>query len=244
MSLKTSLAKMLSPRLLGWMDYMFGRQSTFDPWGGPMNGQVSRQKFVADLVSQTCEQIVETGTYRGSTTEWFAAPGKPVLSVEANLRYFVFAGKRLAKYSNIKLFHEHSANFLHDLPRRIAQDRPTLFYLDAHWHADLPIRDELAAIFSNFPKAVIVIDDFRVPHDAGYGYDDYGVNGVLELAYIRDILPEDAGIYFPAVPAADETGARRGWAVISTFTGATAFCDNNPYIRRWTSGQFDGKNPP
>ena len=39
---------------------------------------------------------------------------------------------------------------------------PTLFYLDAHWLEHLPLREEVELITANFPRAVIVIDDFEV----------------------------------------------------------------------------------
>lgn len=233
MTFKSRIARLVSPRILASIDYMFGGQSTFEPWGGPLNGQAIRQTFVAGAIEALCEQIVETGTFRGSTTEWFARFGKPVLSVEANERYYIFAQKRLACFKNVKVFHQHSAEFLQDPPGAgLSVDRPTLFYLDAHWHDDLPIRDELAAIFSSFSSALIVIDDFRVPHDKGYGFDDYGKNGVLELDYIRDVLPANAGTYFPSKPATAESGARRGWLVISTFRQATDFCESSGCLRK------------
>jgi hypothetical protein len=48
---------------------------------------------------------------------------------------------------------------------------PTLFYLDAHWEEYLPLRDELQLIYNNFPRAVVLVDDFKVDDDLGYGFD-------------------------------------------------------------------------
>ena len=59
------------------------------------------------------------------------------------------------------------------------------FYLDAHWNDDLPLADEIDIIFSRCPWAVVMIDDFEVPSDPGYQFDDYGPGKALVLGYIR-----------------------------------------------------------
>ena len=56
--------------------------------------------------------------------------------------------------------------------------RSVFFYLDAHDSGDLPLREELEIIFENWSDAVVMIDDFMVPHDSGYGYGDYGVGKI------------------------------------------------------------------
>ena len=61
---------------------------------------------------------------------------------------------------------------------------PTLFYLDAHWHEYLPLRDELEIALGQFANAVVLIDDFQVPDDPGYGFDDYGPGKTLNLEYL------------------------------------------------------------
>ena len=46
---------------------------SFRTWRGPFNGQNARQQIVRDLVfSLKIEQFVETGTFRGTTTEFLA----------------------------------------------------------------------------------------------------------------------------------------------------------------------------
>jgi hypothetical protein len=87
-----------------------------------------------------------------------------------------------------------------------------LFYLDAHWGDDLPLMEELTIIAPNWSESAIVIDDFQVPGDSGYGFDDYGQQGRLTV----DFLPELAGwgALYPSAASAIETGGRRGYVVL------------------------------
>ena len=47
------------------------------------------------------------------------------------------------------------------------------------------MRDEAELAVSNFSKAVLMIDDFNVPDDPGYGFDDYGPGKRLDINYLR-----------------------------------------------------------
>jgi hypothetical protein len=97
------------------------------------------------------------------------------------------------------------------------------FYLDAHWQEDLPLKQETDVIFSSWRNFVIMIDDFRVPADPGYGYDNYGLGKSLEL---RDFpFHEDprVKVYFPAVPSAEESGRKRGCIVLASASAASRF---------------------
>ena len=47
--------------------------------------------------------IVETGTFRGTTTDYMAKAGLPVFSCELHPRYFHYSSLRLAKIPNIRL---------------------------------------------------------------------------------------------------------------------------------------------
>ena len=61
-----------------------------------------------------------------------------------------------------------------------------------------------------------MIDDFQVPGDAGYGYDDYGAGKILSLPYLHvDKLP-GLKLYWPSARSAEETGFRRGCLVLAT----------------------------
>jgi hypothetical protein len=68
-------------------------------------------------------------------------------------------------------------------------------------------RNVLAGIVLAVAIAVILIDDFQVPHDPGYGFDAH--DGVpLSLDYFG--LPDGVVREFPATPSHEETGGRRG----------------------------------
>jgi hypothetical protein len=62
---------LLGDKNVGRLDYLLRRQSK-DAWGGPLNGQKIRQQIYSDIMSRIDFQaIVETGTFRGTTTEFF-----------------------------------------------------------------------------------------------------------------------------------------------------------------------------
>jgi hypothetical protein len=87
--------------------------------------------------------------------------------------------------------------------------------LDAHWESDLPLNEELAIIFDRCSNAIVMIDDFSVPFDNGYGYDDYGDVKALVPAYIEPYVRSfQLRVFYPSTPSAEETGARRGFVVL------------------------------
>jgi hypothetical protein len=182
--------------------------------GGPLNGQVKRQEIIRELVAGVdFDQAVETGTFRAASTLFLShVSGSPVYSVELLPRYYGFARARCREDSNIHLTLGDSRHFLHDLSGRISGGT-TLFYLDAHWGADVPRFEELEIISAAWERAIVMIDDFSVPDDDGYGCAEYG-GKPLNMDYLPD-LPGWAS-FFPAAPSSEETGARRGCIVLAT----------------------------
>jgi uncharacterized small protein (DUF1192 family) len=191
-------------------------------WGGPLNGQVGRQAIMLDLLRLVGPvAIIETGTFRGISVDWFARyyPG-PVLSCEKEPMYYLQAKARVSQYSNVDLRREDSRIFLREVLGTLPTDKPILLYLDDHWGFDLPLREEMAIIFATHHRSVVVIDDFRVPDDAGYGWDDYGPRGSLDLNQLDGVIPADARLFFPVLRSNNETGARRGCCVIAAEAAA------------------------
>ena len=86
-------------------------------WGGPFNGQVGRQAIMLDLLKLLKPvAVVETGTFRGISVEWFAQHYfGPILSCENEKLYFLQAKTRLASYSNVDLRLEDSRQFLREI---------------------------------------------------------------------------------------------------------------------------------
>ena len=181
---------------VGFAEYNL-RPAQLDGYG-ILNGQVFRQVIFIDLL-KACkfEAIVETGTFVGCTTHFFAKnTDVPVYTVESNARVFQLARRRLKPFPRVHLTRADSVEFLHTLP--LAPRTPTFFYLDAHWEARLPLAEEVEFIASRFPRFVIMIDDFAVPGDAGYGFDDYGPGKQLSLRDFPFHQDSRMCVYFPA----------------------------------------------
>ena len=201
---------------LGRLDF-FRNPGMQHSWGGPFNGQKFRQRILFDLLFFfPIKAIVETGTYRGTTTALFAATSLPVYTVEIHHRYFSYAKMRfLFNRHNVRLYHTDSLSFLRDLSENNQIPKEDVFfYLDAHWGEDLPLRDELEIIFSKWKNPIVMVDDFQVP-DSEYGFDDYGPGKLLNLGYINPVVStHNISVFFPAVNSSEETGKRRGSVVL------------------------------
>jgi hypothetical protein len=187
----------------------------------PMNGQQNRQEIVRSLAASVVfSRVLETGTYRGGTTRFLADTfDLPVGSVEAVPRYFAYAQHRIAGDRRISLSQGDSREFLRRQADRVAT-RPSgsppetiFFYLDAHWEDDLPLAEELRIIAGTWERAVVMIDDFEVPGDPGYGFDDYGEQKSLTETYLPRVVANWTRLY-PAAPSDRESGARRGCVVL------------------------------
>jgi hypothetical protein len=192
---------------MGMIDYL--RSPRLGAEWGPFNGQTARQALLVDLVAKTRPHaIVETGTSLGATTELMSLTGLPVFSIELYPRHYGFARLRLLGKRNIKLLYGDSRTGLSKLldgPLQALADRTVFFYLDAHGHVyeDLPLAEEIDIVLSRCLSAVIMIDDFEVPWDTGYGYDDYGPGNALVWDYIKPaIAAHQLRAYYPSTPSA------------------------------------------
>jgi len=185
---------------------------------GPLNGQEIRQSVLETLIRAfPFDLIIETGTYRGTTTEWLRSrSGSPIVTIEISRRYFEYARRRLAELPDVRfVLGESSAEIMRQAASPTHDRGATVFaYLDAHWGSTLPVRCELLELLSGWDCFCAVIDDFKVPGDAGYGYDDYGPGLVLDESVLSGLPLEGCSLFFPLAPASEETGYRRGWAVL------------------------------
>lgn len=215
--IKNFAKRALGPELLGVLDYYRFPQSR-QGWGGPLNGQQQRQLMVSVLIEQlNIGAIIETGTFRGNSTEFFAdlCPG-PVFTIEADRRLYGYSRARLFRRRNIFSLLDDSRNGLRSLigDTRL-QGKRILFYLDAHWGADLPLGEEIDLIFCNWSEAVVMIDDFQVLDDPGYAFDDYGQSKALTLEYIKKFQNNfGLKVFFPVAKSSQETGAKRGCVLL------------------------------
>lgn len=127
--------------------------------------------------------FVETGTYDGETSIAMSLLFERVFTCDVK-----DWKRRLEFYYARNLVYEtkSSPEFLRaHLPEIRTR---SLFYLDAHWGAYWPLRDELAIVFGQCQNPVILIDDF----DAGNGlfFDQYK-DQKLGFTYIADHIPAD-----------------------------------------------------
>lgn len=214
--IKRIAKRVIGDGILGRVD-LFRHSSWKNSFGGPFNGQQFRQRIFFDILYYfPIQAIVETGTYYGTTTALFAATRLPVYTTEINRRRVSYARMRfLFNRDNVNLYHKDSRSFLRALSRDSSVPREDVFfYLDAHWGEDLPLQEELEIIFSNWERAIVMIDDFQVPN-SDYGFDKYGPGKVLNQSYLEPVVSaHKISAFFPSVNASEETGEKRGCVVL------------------------------
>lgn len=208
----------LRPAVQAWTHFAWstGAIRRFRDSNPPLNGQQRRRECL-DAVVRAFEpdEIVETGTFLGSTSKYLARRYRlPVHTIELNGYFFLYSKLRLLAVPRV---HGHLGTSMRLLERRAragGADRPTLFYLDAHWYDANPLRDEVRFILERWRNAVLVVDDVRIDDDAGYGYDrDRG--DPVSLAYLR--LPRDRldHAFYPAAASQEETGSPMGCVFVA-----------------------------
>jgi len=136
---------------------------------------IVRMGIPQELVEQLVQKFeigtfIETGTYRGDTTEWGARVFKKVISVERMEELHRKAEERLADYPNVTCLCCDTREALEiSLP---VSEGKVLFWLDAHWcgpnkgsHGEeeqCPLLAELELIEKHQTGAYILIDDARL----------------------------------------------------------------------------------
>ena len=187
-----------------------------DVFGGPFNGQQGRAEIFRQLLKcVTFRAVVETGTFRGTTTVFLRrASGLPVYTVEAAPRSFFYAKERFKSESGIYQELGDSRPFLEKLGRTRELAGRVFFYLDAHWREDLPLYEEMQIIARFWEDPVIMIDDFEVPDDPAYDFDDYGPGKRISVSYLPEEVRSDFCLFWPNMRGEEESGLHRGCVVI------------------------------
>lgn len=204
-------------------------------WGGAFNGQMRRRAIIGELLAALdFAAILETGTFRGSSTEYMAERfALPIYTCETNQRCYQYSRLRLADKPNVRIALADSRAFLKTvLESGELPDGPLFCYLDAHWEDDLPVWEEIDLVFAARPSSVAVIDDFRVPGDRGFRYDDYGPGKCLSVIDLRANVAAEVDLLFPRRSSAAETGARRGMAVLAQRETADRILARVPDLER------------
>lgn len=202
------------PAKIGQLEYRI--RATRGDWDAPLNGQTGRVELCQEIFSVLPPAaIVETGTFIGNTTHFFAGFDVPVYTAEKKPRYHAFAELRFRSVRDrVHVILADSRALLRQLAAdpSFPRDR-VFFYLDAHWYSDLPLAEEIDMIFAAWNRPVIMVDDFAVPDDS-YGYDDYGPGSALNAEYLDRIGRTDMYRFYPSLRADQETGAKRGCVVL------------------------------
>lgn len=192
------------------------------PWRGfgeAFNGQKERTEIIFALVDELKpDASIETGSFYGFTASRLADIGAPVYTVERDPGLYNVARLRLLRRRNVNILCGDSATILPQLGAQPDIRRPFV-YLDAHWGQGLPLLAEVDTVVTSWSDFVVVVDDFLVPHDSGYGYDVYD-GQALSLEMLD--LPADVLAAYPSLPAEQETGARRGTLYVGRGRGASA----------------------
>lgn len=166
----------------------------------PFNGNPEFNEICTDYIRGFgIDTIIETGTYLGRTTEFFAkCPGvTTVHSIESNLEYLekarAWLGAAAGNTNSVTLHHGDSAVILPEILAAVGAPTTTpriLFYLDAHWERACPLLAELGAIAASGisrDNCLIIIDDFRIPHRPDIPFDVFGGHP-LDINYVRGKL--------------------------------------------------------
>jgi hypothetical protein len=216
--IKSITVSLIGEKNAGRLDYLLKRKPK-SAWG-VLNGQAVRQKVYSEIMDRIdFRAIVETGTYRGTTSEFFAESGLPVYTVEIHPRLYGYAVQRFSGDHRVHVFHGDSPAFLRGLADdpKVSKSK-VFFYLDAHvqdgsrYHK-APLQDELEIVFTRWNDAVVLVDDFQVP-GTGYGFDDWGPGKTLSVECLQPLKHLNLSAFFPAVDVDQETGAKRGWVVL------------------------------
>jgi len=180
------------------------------------------------------ENYLETGTYLGMTTHFLSRIAQTrnahVYSCEISDMYYDIAVQTVGRKPNVFLWKSDSVHFLRALAASVSPAR-NFVYLDAHWYDYLPLREELA-IISGWPDTLVMIDDFKVPFDPGFGWDKYDNKQEICYEFISDVLGS-VPAYFPKYPASAEKASPRGYCLIGFGNSALCALASIPLLKRF-----------
>jgi len=125
------------------------------------------------------KHVIETGTFKGYTTEFFAGlfeekEAVSIHTIESNKEYYDKAVDKF-KNTNVSCHFGNSPELIKEILSSIKSEDNIFFYLDAHnWGERTPICNELSEIGNHAKNlAIIVIDDCLVPNFPDLGHDPF-----------------------------------------------------------------------
>ncbi len=157
--------------------------------------------------------FVETGTFEGEAIARVRDRFDEIHSIELSDQLYAKAVDRFADDAHVRLYHGDSSHVLESLRPQL-EDRPVLYWLDAHWcvadeiasDAPCPLLSELVAMGRLNAGSALLIDDARLflaaPPDPHESSDWPRFQEVLELLVTLSSSHEimvinDMIVYFP-----------------------------------------------
>ena len=183
------------------------------------NRECIRAFIISKLYSSyNCSAFVETGTFYGHTSAYVRKTFKTsVYTSEINTTHYFVSKLNLIWFAGIISTLSNSSEFVANICNKGTLGDNPMFYLDAHFYEHMPLPDELLNIGNLCEKAIIVIDDFLIPSQPEFLYDEYpGIRIDLELVETTlSQIRKDIDVYLPNYdPRLDPTGKGIGFAVI------------------------------
>ena len=134
------------------------------------------------------QTFVESGTYLGDMVSALSREFKKIFSIELFWPLYFKAYLRFKYMRHIKIYNGDSGKKLKEILKDL--DRPSLFWLDAHYSVegtgqgkiDSPIINEIKTIFKSRQKNVILIDDAN---------DFNGKKGYPKIEYFKTFIKKN-----------------------------------------------------
>jgi glycosyltransferase involved in cell wall biosynthesis/predicted O-methyltransferase YrrM len=146
------------------------------------HGDPHYRDLVTSLI-KTCKptHFIEMGTFLGRSSGFIAKnyPGLSVVTAEVNPTFAEIAQHRLTG-SNTTSVVSDSVAFLSSYLPTLPHDAKLLIYLDSHWYDSWPLVEELELLDTYCNQLILIIDDFKVPGQPQFIYDNYGDEKVCD----------------------------------------------------------------
>jgi len=116
---------------------------------------------------------IETGTFEGFTTRFFALNFDEVHTIESSEENYKKGDDLLQDCANVHRYLGNSPDVLKQILPTL-QEKRIFCYLDAHWYDYWPLLDEIEEIGKTHKdNCIIVVDDVQVPGRQDVQFDSY-----------------------------------------------------------------------
>ena len=149
-----------------------------------------KDRLAATIARLGITTVVETGIDKGGSTFLFSTMVPRVIGIDNDPNKVEIVVQMLSAegVTNVHLLQMDSPTALRMLVSgNTIEVRQTLFFLDAHWQAYWPLKDEIRAIPRG--QGVLVMHDARVPGCPDLGVDEYD-GQELSYEYLQDVRTE------------------------------------------------------